>query len=100
MLQDTTLDAYNSIREHLNEKQRKVRYVLQKFGPMTDKQIADALGWEINRVTPRRGELDKLGELVDLGTVPGHTGRPVHLWKLKEEPPASNPEHKPASLFE
>jgi hypothetical protein len=97
MLQDTTLAAYETIRAHLNEKQRKVRYVLQKFGPMTDKQIAEALGWEINRVTPRRGELGKLGELEDLATVPGHTGRPVHLWKLKEEP-ASNPEQSP-SLF-
>jgi predicted ArsR family transcriptional regulator len=83
---DTSTAAYDSIRELLNEKQRVVRSALKRCGPMTDKQIADFLGWEINRVTPRRGELGKMGALIDLGTVPGHTGRPVHLWKLKEEP--------------
>ncbi|HYK01325.1 MAG TPA: hypothetical protein VE974_06185 [Thermoanaerobaculia bacterium] len=98
MLQDTTLDAYNSIRAHLNEKQRKVRYVLEKFGPMDNEAIARALEWPINTVTPRVKEMRELGEVVEAGYTVTKSGRKAHLWKLKEEP-ASEPEHKPTSLF-
>lgn len=100
MTQDTTLDAYNSIREHLNEKQRKIRYVLQKFGPMDNEAIARALEWPINTVTPRVKEMRELGDVVEAGYTTTRSGRKAHLWQLKENPPAPPPEHKPASLFE
>jgi predicted transcriptional regulator len=86
MVQDTTIQAYESIRAHLNEKQRKVRHVLQKFGPMDNEAIARALEWEINRVTPRIKEMRELGEVIEAGYTTTRSGRKAHLWKLKEEP--------------
>lgn len=91
MLQDTSTAAYDSIRDKLNEKQRKVRYVLMKFGPLTDQQIAEHLEWPINCVTGRRGELVEMGVVLDAGYATAKTGRKVHVWKLKYEPPKVEP---------
>jgi predicted transcriptional regulator len=97
MLQDTTIQAYDSIRAHLNEKQRKVRYVLQKFGAMDNESIAKWLEWPINTVTPRIKEMRDLGEVIEAGYTTTKSGRKAHLWKLKEEPPA--PKAETNSLF-
>lgn len=65
MIQQTSLLAYESIQEELATSQMKVRDVLlilnQTVGGATDQELAKALGWSINRVTPRRGELYKKG---------------------------------------
>ncbi len=94
---DTSTAAYDSIRAHLNEKQRKVRYVLQKFGPMDNESIAKWLEWPINTVTPRIKEMRDLGEVIEAGYTSTKSGRKAHLWKLKEEPPA--PKAATHSLF-
>ncbi len=96
---DTSTAAFDSIRDQLSEKQRKVRYVLQKFGPMDNEAIARALEWPINTVTPRVKEMRELGEVVEAGYTVTKSGRKAHLWTLKEEPPDPKPEHKSNSMF-
>jgi len=59
----TRNDAYAHIADHVNERQQAILDVLS-IGPMTDKAMAKRLGWPINRVTPRRGELVSQGLVV------------------------------------
>lgn len=56
--------AYNSIRDKLGPKQLEVLRVIQSAKrPVCDSEIAKHLGWSINRITPRRGELEDLGKI-------------------------------------
>lgn len=57
MHQDTSRKAYQAIKASLGEKQRQVYEVLKRIGPSTNRELAEELGWEINRVTPRVHEL-------------------------------------------
>lgn len=64
---------------------QQVFLTIQKLGKCTDRMIADKLGWEINRITPRRLEL------VDAGKVECYykakdlaTNRTVNYWRIKE----------------
>ena len=58
MIQQTSLKAYESIKDRLGEKQIKVLQILQiNRIPLTNGEIAKLLGWSINRVTPRIFEL-------------------------------------------
>lgn len=45
-----------------------------------DQDIADALGWPINRVTGRRGELLDLGRIVEAGRKRNALGNRVRIW--------------------
>ncbi len=59
--QFTSLDAYLGLTpKHLQHAQAVVYDTIARLGEATDKEIADALGWTINRVTPRRGELQAM----------------------------------------
>ena len=61
--QETSREAYHKV--NLNAKQIIVRNFF-KYHPrqdFTNAEVAQALGWSINRVTPRTGELVKLGEI-------------------------------------
>jgi predicted ArsR family transcriptional regulator len=90
MMQDTSTQAYDSIRDSLNEKQRIIRSVLLRVGPMSNAQLATVLRWPINTVTPRIHELRKLDVIEDAGTVVSRTtGRKVHVWKLKYPTPTT-----------
>lgn len=60
MIQDTSLDAWISISQNLGDKQKIVFEALRN-NPASDKTLAARLGWSINRITPRRGELVKKG---------------------------------------
>ena len=66
--QDTKLEAWQRIQPSLGEKQQAVyaliREATQNGFDMTDVEIARALRWTINRVTPRRNELMKQGLIV------------------------------------
>jgi len=64
-VQDTSLEAYRLLtKETLGERQRLVLKALEILGKASDKELAFALGWPINTITPRRGELEEMG-LVD-----------------------------------
>jgi predicted ArsR family transcriptional regulator len=82
MIRDTSREAYNSL-DRLNEKQKAVLQIIRKHQPCTDQQIAAILQWPINRVTPRRGELEKKGVIVDAGKTKTSSGRQAHVWRIK-----------------
>ena len=48
----------------------------------TDQAVALRLGWAINRVTPRRGELVEQQRIYKAGVVKGWTGRRMAWWQL------------------
>ena len=82
-MRDTSLLAYNQLN-HLNDKQKSVLIYVHGHPDCSDKDIAEGLGWTINRVTPRRGELEDLGIILSWGTkLQNH--RKVHIWRVKQK---------------
>ncbi len=69
MVVDTSLAAYDMIKHLLSEKQGEVLKVFLKHRDRTytNMELADALGWSINRVTPRTNELRKIGVIKTVG---------------------------------
>jgi hypothetical protein len=82
----TSLPAYQVAKENINDKQQIVFNAIKQLGICSDHQIADHLGWAINRVTPRRGELLTTGkvELAFKGK-DFETGRTVSFWKQSDK---------------
>ena len=62
----TSLPAYHEAKEGLNDKQQKVYTAINEIGICNDRMITEYLGWPINTVTPRRGELLTLGKIREL----------------------------------
>ena len=85
IVRDTSIEAYLDLK-YLNKKQQVVHDTIRAIEPCTDQQIADSLGWPINRVTPRRGELEKKDIIIDAGKVRGPSGRYAHVWRIKYIP--------------
>ena len=79
----TSLYAYGSITD-LGDKQAKVLEKIEEMQPCSNKQIARALGWEINRVTGRVHELAKMGFIKSDGVRINELGRPEKMWEVKE----------------
>ena len=65
MYQQTSLFAYKSVLPKLGEKQREVLSVFEDnpYHDYTNMELAEHLGWGINRVTPRVKELRSHGYL-------------------------------------
>lgn len=84
MMQQTSLYAYAQIISaslELATKQKMVYEAIRINGPTTDKVISAFLNWPINTVTPRRGELVKLGVIDKCGCIMNEqTHRPELLW--------------------
>ncbi len=84
MIQETSLLAYISIQPELNQKQAEVLRAIQELnehsGPCTDLEIAHHLGWAINRITPRRKELQEQGYISPAGRRLQETGRSAITW--------------------
>ena len=69
------------------KRRRTEEQVLEKIEeiqPCSNKQIARALGWEINRVTGRVHELAKMGFIKSDGIRINELGRPEKMWEVKE----------------
>jgi len=66
MIQDTSLHAYALATQNLGAKQKAVLDALRFFPDATNAELAAYIGWPINRVTPRTGELKKLGLAYDV----------------------------------
>lgn len=79
----TSLTAFTTV--NVSERQNETLLALYLLKQATDVQIADMLGWTINRVTPRRGELKKMGLVEFVRTTIGPTGRPAKVWKLTDD---------------
>ena len=84
-MRDTSLEAFKGIIGQLSEKRGKVFGVFfAATEPMCDFQAAKILGWPINCVTNRRGELTAMGYLMDAGVRPGPPcGYDVHYYQLR-----------------
>lgn len=80
--QSTSADAYTSVQDKLSEKQMFVYGLLSKLGNKTNQEIAEDLGWQINTVTPRTGELVKYRLVEAKGIKVGKTGRRAIVWGI------------------
>lgn len=78
-VQPTSLAAYDSVA--LTERQQDVLDALFELGEASDQQIAERLGWTINRVTGRRGELVEAGLVMRGRIVDGPLRRKVSTWR-------------------
>ena len=78
-MRDTSLEAYQKLT-HLNSKQQSVLVYIHGHPDCTDVEIAEGLGWTINRVTPRRGELENMGYIKSSGRR-HQNGRHAHAWR-------------------
>ena len=82
MVRQTSLLAYLDAKENIGSKQQTILNVIKDIGPCSDVQIAEHLGYEINRVTPRRGELFKMLRIEEAGKVKNKFNRLVMTWKV------------------
>ena len=84
-VQQTSMEAFESMIPLLNERQSVVYDVIRDHPGMSNHDIARFLHWEINCVTPRVNELRELGVVVFHGTkVDRVTGRNVMCWRVYE----------------
>ena len=98
-VRDTSREALETNREHLEPNQAAVLAILDEIGPADDQRILEALNqkervtlksqylrhfWTINEVTPRRGEMVGIGLVDDLGKFKHPDRRcAVHLWRSR-----------------
>jgi hypothetical protein len=84
MIQQTSLYSYAMLvsePQELSRRQTAVYEAIKILGTTTDKRISQFLHWPINTVTPRRGELVKLGVVQKCGaTMNEATNRPEIIW--------------------
>tara|TARA_R100000030_G_scaffold91012_1_gene75923 strand:- start:1777 stop:2037 length:261 start_codon:yes stop_codon:yes gene_type:complete len=86
MVNEKSVDSYHQLLESgtLSKRQAEVYYAIMTLGQCTNRQIAQALSWDINRVTGRVSELrskhvvEYAGDYKD-----SETDRTVNLWKVK-----------------
>jgi hypothetical protein len=84
-VRQTSLLAFRSLTtDKLNARQADVLEKIEDLFPVCDAQLAESLGWEINRVTPRRGELITKKKIVEAYIAVGPNGRKVTYWKPSE----------------
>ena len=77
----TSILAHNSIKE-LGNKQMEVLTKIEEIQPCSNKQIAQSLKWEINRVTGRVNELAKKGLIKSERLARNNIGRLEKLWVI------------------
>jgi len=81
MLADTSRKAYDTL-QRVGEKQLAVFKFIQEHGPVCNLDIADGLGWEINRVTGRSRELFEMNEIEVAYKDKSRTGRTAKFWQV------------------
>lgn len=78
----SSLPAYKEAPKSKDYCRQMVLITIRKLGPCNDRQIAEHLGWAINRITPRRGELVDSGAIVQANKARDpETGRVVSYWQ-------------------
>jgi hypothetical protein len=91
MIQDTSAHAWALLTQGLTFRQKEVLDRLRYFPDVTNMELAVSMGWTINRVTGRVGELVKIGLVLDAGKRRCKiTNGMSHAWKAKHPvlPPA------------
>ena len=81
----TSLQAFADVQAVLSDRQADVLAAIRQLGECSDQEIARALGWSINRITGRRGELVDLGHVEEAGRKVNEFGRPVMTWRVKRQ---------------
>ena len=84
MIAITSLQAYERIKDNLPAKRKAVLVALEGLEDACNETLADELGWAINRVTPRTGELRDLNLLVDTEVRQYH-GYNVQFFKANKQ---------------
>jgi Mn-dependent DtxR family transcriptional regulator len=81
----TSIDTFHGeVVDTLGDRQRRVFNMLSMLSEATNSEIARALAFPINTVTPRVLELRKLGLVEHARTRPCHvTGRNAKAWRVK-----------------
>lgn len=74
--------ALEMLKGRLPDNRLKVLDAVFDLQPATDRDIADWLGWEINRVTGRRRELVQLRFVESCGERPGRYRAANTLWRI------------------
>lgn len=77
----TSKQAYSSLKK-MGEKQRAVHEALGEMGVACNQDIADHLGWTINRVTGRMNELRTMGYVELHGIKVNQFGNNVKTWRV------------------
>jgi hypothetical protein len=81
---DTSLHAYALLTQNLTDRQKEVLDRLRFFPDVTNMELSVNMGWTVNRITGRVGELRKLGLVLDAGKRPCKiTGGMSHCWTAK-----------------
>jgi len=81
-IRQTQIASYKQTKINIGQKQKTVYDILKSKGMATNRMIAKALGWDINRVTGRITELVSKGKVITNGTYKDQeTNRTVTLWK-------------------
>lgn len=82
---ETSGPAYTGTAKESRDYCRKMVFItIRKLEVCNDRQISEALGWAINRVTPRRNELVTDGLICLAMKEPDPTtNRTVSWWKVK-----------------
>ena len=78
-----SIEAYYGL--NLTNRQKEVAGALAVLVEATDQQIADRLGYGINRVTGRVTELKDKGVVFEVRNVAGEFGKDVRVCKLVEK---------------
>ena len=81
MIHANSTHSYHTLK--LTQRQKEVINALDVLGQATDTQIADYLGYTVNRVTGRITELRDSGVIVECDTVRGEFGKPVRVCRVK-----------------
>ena len=80
-LEQTSLEAYKDVKTRLVRRQKEVfKAIVDIRHAACDVEIARQLGWTINCVTPRRGELEQKGFIKKVGTTRSPCGRRMNVY--------------------
>ena len=98
---DTSMEAFENIKAHLEPSQSQVLVAIDELGPTHDRRILEYLNqremqkprrfrkkWEINQVTARRNRLVQLDVVVDMGPYSGlwnGRNKTYHFWRARGE---------------
>lgn len=83
-MQETSLMAFDQVRPKIAGRRKQVYAMLAMMGPSTNAEVAQRLGWSINRVTPRMLELRENGWVENAGTRECKvTKNNAHAWRAR-----------------
>lgn len=84
MIAETSRQAYEAAKPKIGNNQRVVLDVIKVNGAITNEGISFALGWPINRVTPRVNELFHKGLVGVEGRGVNKSGQTAKLWSYRD----------------